>query len=455
MQLAPGVVIADRYRLDRLLGEGGMGSVWAVTHLVTRKQVAAKFLRTQYAAEDVVRRFFREARAVSAVQHPNVVQVHDMFTTSDGDPVMVMDLLHGEPLRARLAREPKIPIEELAALMLPVASAIGTAHTAGVVHRDLKPDNIFLEKNADGVTTPKVLDFGIAKVRKLEEGDVSANLTKTGALLGTPHYMAPEQAFGEKDVDHRADIWSFGVILYECLSGQRPVEGESLGQLFRILMTGNIRRLQSVAPWVPEDVAALVDRMLSLNREQRPPDMREPFELLRKYTNVTASSFSGARQAVIMDSSGGDVAFGTEPTLHAPGSTPPTANAGPRRRLILWAASFGVILAATAAVLGARRASQPGLVMSGAAVLGDVPAVAPSVASSGSTAPSGSVAEPPAPSASSSTAALEGTAKGPVPKAQSTKAVASAAPVAIVTTSSAPVSAKACLPGGVVGVASF
>jgi eukaryotic-like serine/threonine-protein kinase len=449
MQLTPGTVIADRYRLDRLLGEGGMGSVWAATHLVTRKQVAAKFLRTQYATEDMIRRFFREARAVSAVHHAHVVQVHDMFSTADGDPVMVMDLLHGEPLSARLAREPKIPLEEMATLLLPVASAVGTAHTAGVVHRDLKPDNIFLEKNADGVITPKVLDFGIAKVRKLEEGEITGELTKTGALLGTPHYMAPEQAFGEKDVDHRADIWSFGVIMYECLAGCRPVDGENLGQLFRILMSGNIRRLQAVAPWVPEDVANLVDRMLSVNRDQRPSDMREPFELLRKYTDATASSFSCARQAVMTDSVGPVGELATEPTLNA-ASTPPTASAGPRRRLALWLGAAVSVLVAIVAVFGGRYMARQVWVVSSVAVAVDLPLEPPDA---GAVAASALV---PSAAASASAPPVETTGKGPGPKSSTTKAavVASAVP-SVTTVGPPPASAKARLPGGVVGAAPF
>ncbi len=242
MELSSGAVVGGRYRLERLLGEGGMGAVWAASHVMTRKGVALKFLKAAGATHpDLVRRFIREARAASAVRHPNVVQIHDVLQLDDGLPVMVMDLLRGESLGERVERERIIPLPELARILVPVMSAIGTAHALGIVHRDLKPDNIFLTRLGDERVEPMVLDFGIAKLSAMD-GDAAstANLTKTGSMLGTPYYMSPEQAFGEKDVDHQADIWSLGVILYECLSGKRPVDGDNFGQLVKVLATGGI-----------------------------------------------------------------------------------------------------------------------------------------------------------------------------------------------------------------------
>ncbi|MBK9001393.1 MAG: serine/threonine protein kinase [Myxococcales bacterium] len=341
---AAGVVIADRYRLDHLLGEGGMGSVWAASHLLTRSTVALKFLKpeaTKNAA--AVRRFMREARAATSVNHPNVIRIHDIFLLADGAPVMVMDLLSGESLGQKLEREKKIALPALAAIMLPVVSAVGSAHAAGIVHRDLKPDNIFLARTPDGRVSPKVLDFGIAKLnRNTPDAAESANLTRTGALLGTPYYMSPEQVFGEKEIDARADVWSVGVILYESLTGVRPVDGDNLGQLFKVIATGTIRPIDEVAPDLPLAVRSLIQEMLRTDRSRRCSSLEPAFEVLRRFTNEMAQSFSGvlvpgselpltsetaaspgvsALTPRSLDSSPGDVALGAHPPTSSAFST--------------------------------------------------------------------------------------------------------------------------------------
>jgi serine/threonine protein kinase len=201
-----------------------MGVVWAATHTVTRRQVAIKLPR-QSVLPEVRRRFLREAQVVSAIEHPNVVRVHDAFELEDGTPIIVMDLLEGETLGALLERKRILPLSEVASVLLPVISAVGTAHEYGVVHRDLKPDNVFLSESG-GQTIVKVLDFGIAKL-EAPEGEHQG--TTTGWALGTPCYMAPEQGLGEKDIDHRVDVWAIGVMLYEALSGARPIEGDNVG----------------------------------------------------------------------------------------------------------------------------------------------------------------------------------------------------------------------------------
>jgi serine/threonine-protein kinase len=270
-----------------------MGMVWAATHLVTRKPVALKMLRPERATDPALRqRFFREARAACAVQHPNIVEIHDVLELDDGGPVMVMDLLRGETLGNRLDRDPILPPVEVARLMLPVVSAVGTAHASGVVHRDLKPDNIFLVEEGDGTTSVKVLDFGIAKVLSTEiDAATTGGLTGTGAMLGTPYYMAPEQIFGERDIDHRADIWAIGVILYECLSGQRPTAAENIGQILKVITTDAIVPLELAAPNVPQDLARLVRRMLTQNRAARPQSLAEVQATLRRYTDANVRSF--------------------------------------------------------------------------------------------------------------------------------------------------------------------
>jgi serine/threonine protein kinase len=286
-----------------------MGVVYAATHTRTRKAVAIKVLRATMSEDPGTRqRFLREARAACAVRHPNVVEIHDVIELADGTPVMVMELLEGETLASRLKRESVIPVGELAALMLPVVSAVGNAHQVGIVHRDLKPDNIFLDRRR-GTPDVCVLDFGIAKLTATE-GDAasSAAITGTGAVLGTPYYMSPEQVFGEKDIDHRADIWALGVILYECLAGARPTQADNIGQVFKIVMTDAIKPIERIVPDLPAAMVQLIGRMLSRDREKRPSDLREVGSVLAELAGEQAPSFGEPVAAVVRTSVPGDSA---------------------------------------------------------------------------------------------------------------------------------------------------
>jgi len=285
--LSVGALVAGRYRLDRLLGEGGMGVVWAATHSITRKPVALKFLKAGAHSADARRRFLREARVAAAIRHPNVIEVHDVLELDSGSPVIVMELLSGESLASRLQRERSIPLAEAASILLRVVEALESAHDLGVVHRDLKPENIFLVGGSS--QRVKVLDFGIAKLTATEgHAARSADLTSTGAMIGTPCYMAPEQAFGEQEIDHRADIWALGLILYECLSGVLPTRAENLGQIFKILLTDAIPPLGEVVPDIPTEVGALVGRMLSRQREARPAGLWQVTSVLARHAGAPA-----------------------------------------------------------------------------------------------------------------------------------------------------------------------
>ena len=291
MDPRPGTTIADRYQLVRLIGSGGMGSVWAATHLVTGKDVALKVLSPTHAAKpEARRRFMREARAASLVRHANVVSIHDVVECDD-TLAMVMDLLEGEDLGQRLEREGALSLPTTARILVPVISAVGTAHSRGVVHRDLKPENIFLVEDPADV---RVLDFGIAKLTE-HAMQQDGGLTNTGALLGTPYYMSPEQVFGEKDVDGRADVWSLGIILYECLAGVRPIEGDNAGQIMKGILVGEMRPLAEHVPDLPEEVYELVRRMIEHDRDQRLRDLREAFDVLAHYTDVSSKRFSRPR----------------------------------------------------------------------------------------------------------------------------------------------------------------
>ncbi|WP_437953255.1 serine/threonine-protein kinase [Sorangium sp. So ce296] len=323
--LVPGALVASRYRVDRQLAEGGMGVIWAATHLASGERVALKLLRPG-ATEDAStrRRLLREARVAAAVDHPSVPSIHDVLELDNGTPLLVMDLLEGESLRDRLVRESQIPLPELSRILLPVISAVGAAHALGIVHRDLKPDNIFLlapdvaappgapeadpgagaaDESCSVAPAPcvpdddagarvRVLDFGIAKLTTAHgvTGWTSGR-TGTGEMLGTPYYMSPEQILGEHDVDHRADLWSLGVILYECLTSVRPTEAENMGKVLKRILTGAIRPIGEIAPALPADVAAMIDRMLRPDRAQRPADLREVGALLARYAGVALRPF--------------------------------------------------------------------------------------------------------------------------------------------------------------------
>ena len=262
----------------------------------SNERVALKLIKGEQSHNtELVKRFFREARAAMAVDHPNVVRIRDVFVGDQGEPVMVMDYLVGESLGDRIERVGKLSLRDFASLFVPVVSAVGSAHAQGIVHRDLKPDNIFVVKSEQGDESPRVLDFGIAKLTAID-GDAkqTAGLTGTGAMLGTPYYMSPEQVFGDKQIDHRADIWSLGVIVFQCLSATRPIDGDNIGQLLRAITTGNLPKLRQREPSLPEEVLELCERMLSFDKERRPRDLREVLNVFRRYSATVAPGFGEA-----------------------------------------------------------------------------------------------------------------------------------------------------------------
>ena len=292
IELKEGSVLAGRFRLERLLGQGGMGVVWAAMNTATGRRVAIKMLRDANAADPHVRRrFLREGRAASAVQHPNVVEILDVFELEDQTPAMVMEMLDGESLGQRLRRVRTLSIEEMAKLLVPAVAAVGAAHALGIVHRDLKPDNIFLAAGLEGATVVKVLDFGIAKITSESEQGQSAALTGTGAMLGTPYYMAPEQLFSDETLDYRCDIWALGIIFYECLAGKRPTRGDTFADIVKVIATHSILKLETAAPKVPPEVCELVGRMLSFDKKNRPQSLHDVLVVLKHYTDALASSF--------------------------------------------------------------------------------------------------------------------------------------------------------------------
>jgi len=229
----PRGLVAGKYEVLRLIGRGGMGSVWEGRHVTLGTRVAIKFIDPEYAESKEARsRFDTEARAAAALQSKHAIQIHDHGVTDDERPYMVMELLTGEPLDERIDRVVRISLQDTARILGQVCKALQRAHEAGIIHRDLKPENIFLVRSPDDDDEiAKVLDFGIAKIKQLPGEAGLTSSTKTGAVLGTPYYMAPEQARGLRSIDYRADLWSLGVIAYKCVTGVLPFEGESVGDL--------------------------------------------------------------------------------------------------------------------------------------------------------------------------------------------------------------------------------
>jgi serine/threonine-protein kinase len=264
-----GQVIAGKYRLNSLLGTGGMASVWAATNTFTERQFAIKFLLPEFAkTPEAAQRFMMEAKVSGRVQHPNVIEVLDVGQAEDGSLFLVMELLQGASLEHVMRKqEPTMTLYEFAGVMLDVARAISAAHRAGVVHRDLKPSNILLHKDMRGVAVPKVLDFGVSKF--LLETDRDNSLTIAGTVLGSPLYMSPEQAMGHLDIDHRTDVFAFGAILFEGLCGFRCYDAPNFNALIVMIATQQPKSIDHCAPQMPESLRALVRDCLMTDKSRR------------------------------------------------------------------------------------------------------------------------------------------------------------------------------------------
>ena len=265
--IAPGTILAGKFRVVSRLGEGGMGSVYEIEHELTKHRRALKLLHQSMAAmPSVVERFLREASAAGRVGNPHIVETFDAGVLDSGEPYLVMEILRGEPLSARIARGP-LPIAEVVDLVGQAAAGVHAAHNAGIVHRDLKPDNLFITEGADGRPFVKILDFGISKFDQQKTGGLQ--LTQEGAALGTPYYMPPEQIRGEGSLDARADVYALGVILYECLSGVRPFDAETLAHLAILIHTGQPKPIAELRPDLPPGFAQLVASAMATDRGRR------------------------------------------------------------------------------------------------------------------------------------------------------------------------------------------
>jgi serine/threonine-protein kinase len=301
-------VLANRYRLERQLGKGGMGSVWLAEHLALRSWVAVKLMDPAIAATpEGAERFRREAQAAASLRSAHVVQVLD-YGVHENTPFLVMELMHGESLASCLEREKRLTPERTLAIITQIARALGRAHAAGIVHRDLKPDNVFLVKEDDQELV-KVLDFGIAKTPQSQFGGME---TRTGVTMGTPYYMSPEQVEGKRAVDFRTDLWAMAVITSECMTGVRPFDGSTFGELLLNICARPIAPPSSQGLMLP-GFDAWFAKATSRDAEQR---------------FASAQELAATLGEVVRGAGGGGFAAAVPPTALMPAPTPPGAIPG-------------------------------------------------------------------------------------------------------------------------------
>jgi len=336
-----GEFIGGKYRIVRVLAEGGMGVVYEAQHAVVKRRFAVKFLRPDLAHQrDLLSRFYREAQAAGALESENIAATIDFGILSDGTPYIVMEYLTGESLRALLEREGRLAPARAADLCVQACRGMEAAHASGIIHRDLKPENLFLCRRDDGTDLLKILDFGIAKLEQIETNNAA---TRTGAILGTPAYMSPEQARGEKTIDHRTDVYGLAGILFEMLSGKHPHPGDSHNAILHHISTQPAVPLHSVQPDLPAPLATAVEHALASDPANRHASVeaftREIAPFARRQVWPPAKDTGGASGVSVTSSTPGvRPASGVAPGGVAQASTGPLDRggsaviAGPRPR---------------------------------------------------------------------------------------------------------------------------
>jgi serine/threonine-protein kinase len=375
--VAPGEVIAEKYRIERVLGIGGMGFVMAARHLSLDQPVAIKFLIPRHDAEDATQRFQREARASARIESDHVCRVYDTGELPGGIPFMVMEYLEGHDLEVELETRGRLPLGQVVDYVLQALDAVASAHAIGVVHRDLKPSNLFLAMRPDGTRRVKVLDFGISKMLS------DAHITDTKGIVGTPAYMSPEQAKNSRKTDLRADIWSLGAILYELLSGRPPYDGETVGEVLALVLNEAPTPLREIAPHLPRGILEVVDKCLTRDRDQRYQSAGELARALAPFAaNATYTMLPQSRSHITVDVVPGAAAKVAEtalPKLSAARASAETVagwthsgEADKRRRgFLLGGAAAGVVgaIAVGALFFGLRASAKGAEVAEGGAAI--------------------------------------------------------------------------------------
>ncbi len=265
--LAVGSIIGGKYRVLGLLGEGGMGSVVEAEHMALGRVVAIKVLHAAHTESPmIVKRFEREARAAGTIGHPNLCAVFDFGTLAGGRPYIVMERLYGETLAARIRREGALPLDQVTDSVLQVLAGLGAAHARGILHRDIKPDNVLLSTDPP---VSRLLDFGVSKALAGGEWDEGSAVTRTGVVIGTPHYLSPEQVRARRDLDARVDIYGCGVLLYEAVTGQRPHTARQYNPLMLQILRGDVKPPHELRPDLPPELERIMMKAMASDREER------------------------------------------------------------------------------------------------------------------------------------------------------------------------------------------
>jgi serine/threonine protein kinase len=360
-----GELVGAKYRIVRLLAEGGMGVVYEAQHTVVRRRFAVKFMRRDLAERrDILTRFQREAEAAGALESEHVAAAVDFGIAEDGAPYIVMEYLVGESLTALLGRQGPLPVGRAADLVSQAGRGMEVAHAAGIIHRDLKPQNLFVCRRQDGTDLLKVLDFGVAKLQAIDELSAA---TRTGAVVGTIAYMSPEQARGDKVVDQRSDVYALGAILYELCSGRKPHPGESHNAILHHIATQPAVPLASVAAELPVDFLELVARALAADPAARPPtagalvESLAPFARREVWPAPVLDDSGAARVSLTPPSLGPEargIAGGWEPA-----SRPPRSPLRSRLGAIVGASAIAIIAVVVGSGVGRQKqiAAKPSL----------------------------------------------------------------------------------------------
>jgi serine/threonine protein kinase len=323
-----GQTVGGKYQITRFIGRGGMGAVYEAVHLGIGRKVALKFVDREHAEDDnVVSRFAREARAASAIESDHIVSVFDAGT-EDGRPFLVMELLRGEDVGARLRRLRKLPETDAIHIVAQVLRGLMRAHAAGIVHRDLKPDNVLLVEREGDPLFAKIVDFGISKIRPLG-GTAPSSITLKGTVLGTPLYMSPEQAQALPDIDERSDLYSVGAIFFESLTGRPPHVGETEEQIILSICTKEAPRVRAIDPSISVPLAEFLGRSLERNRANRFQTAKHMLAALHEVApDEPAAMLAPSLGKTVQDGDPGHCAEGPAPTLPLGGGVGLLGDAG-------------------------------------------------------------------------------------------------------------------------------
>jgi eukaryotic-like serine/threonine-protein kinase len=431
-QLEPGTVFAGKYRVERVLGAGGMGVVLEATHLLLSERVAIKLLLPHVLGNpEHHSRFLREAQAAARINSPYVGKVRDVGVLDTDEPYIVMDFLEGPNLEALVARETKLDVCLTATLLLQACEGLAAAHAAGVIHRDIKPSNLLVCKAADGSPQLKLLDFGISKL--MASGSTSeVALTGTQVSMGSPLSMSPEQMLSARDVDNRTDIWSLGVVLYYCLSGALPFQATTLPQLCVMVLEAEIVPLTSTVPELPLALVRIIEKCLKKAPAERFQNVAELALALAPFAGSTGMAAAERCQRILGQTCGaskspsGDIQQNPEPTLGTIPSVTGTAfgrtalqsiRPAPRLGLLALVVALGVGVAIFLVLSLTQTPSAPVTAATGTAL----ESVQRPASTELVTLPPGIPAEPAPLTSASPTTMPEGTSAPPIPRGASAR----------------------------------